>query len=185
MSDHFLSDQPLPGMPTPSIQSATNTNPTSPETDRELAPKQAIIDRFNNKIVRSPGCWFWVGAVSSPDGYGRFTWQENSVQHSMSAHRFALLAAGVSLGVGDVAEHACNEPLCVKVADDHVHRSTQSDNLNYAVRSGRHRGNQPATGSHDRAQRSLRIRAALKDGWDPTAYTRAIMASDDNQPPLF
>ncbi|MEZ2123000.1 hypothetical protein [Corynebacterium sp. CCM 9203] len=37
----------------------------------------------------------------------------------------------------------------------------------------------------NRRARSLRIRTALRTGWDQTAYARAITDIPDNQPPLF
>lgn len=45
-------------------------------------------------MVVSPTCWYWVGAISIPDGYGRFTWQRGGVQRTLAAHRFSLLASG-------------------------------------------------------------------------------------------
>ncbi|MCQ9334495.1 hypothetical protein NQ042_10505 [Corynebacterium phoceense] len=169
---------PEPIVEEPSSSPEVSTNPSLAVTPNDIA-------RFNSKVVRSPSCWFWTGAISTPDGYGRFTWQRDNEQRTMLAHRFALLSAGVNLPPGSVAEHACNEPLCVRVDDAHVHVSTQRDNLIYAVRSGRHLGPHAAVSSTNRARRSLRIRAALIDGWDSAAFYVAITEPAPEQPPLF
>ena len=103
----------------------------------------------------------------------------------MLAHRFALLAAGIDLADRDIAEHACNEPLCVRVSPDHVHRSTQSANLRYAVGRGRHDGSRLAVQSHNRAARSLGIRSALISGWNEDAYRAAVNGTRQEQLSLF
>lgn len=95
------------------------------------------------------------------------------------------MVAGHDLTCGTVAEHECNEPLCVRVGPGHVRVSTQAENLRYAVLNGRHDGNRPATVSTHRAERSLRIREALKGGWDARAFHAAIATPSPNQIPLF
>lgn len=91
----------------------------------------------------------------------------------MSAHRFALLLAYGDDTDGTVAEHRCNEPLCVRVDQEHVIISTQSANLRYAVSLGRAGAHRAPTNGQTRVQRSLAVRAALADGWDPVAYAKA------------
>lgn len=91
----------------------------------------------------------------------------------MSAHRFALLLSGVDQVDGAVGEHRCNEPLCVRVDADHVISSTQTANLLYAVSCGRAGTNRVTGDGRTRAQRSLAVRAAVVDGWDPLAYAQA------------
>lgn len=133
----------------------------------------------------SPTCWYWVGAISIPDGYGRFTWQRDGVQRTLAAHRFSLLASGQNIE-GQVAEHHCNEPLCVRVGGKHVFASTQAANVAYAVRLGRHRGNlRTVSEGQGGAARSLRIRGALSEGWDQEAYLRAVTEVDQDQSLLF
>lgn len=153
--------------------------------DDSLEITSEDIKRFNTHVVKSPTCWFWTGAISSPDGYGRFTWQRGRKQRTMLAHRFALAASGINLN-GLVAEHFCNEPLCVRVCDEHVFPSTQSDNIRYAVRLGRHRGNSMGVSDgRPQAERSQRIREALRKGWDSDAFYIAITAPSTNQQTLF
>ena len=91
----------------------------------------------------------------------------------MSVHRFALLLAYGDDVDDAVAEHRCNEPLCVRVDQEHVITSTQSANLRYAVALGRAGAHRAPTGGRTRAQRSLDVRAAVAGGWDPVAYAQA------------
>lgn len=155
-------------------------------SDPGLNPSAGAVDRFNKKVVRSPGCWFWIGAISTPDGYGRFTWQESGRQRTMLAHRFALLVSGADLDGSIVGEHECNEPLCVRVSPVHVHASTQAANMAYAASLGRLRGPRPGSSSGiNRAERSKRIRTALAQGWNYTKFLDAIGMTDFEEARLF
>lgn len=167
--------------------SETSTAPSSVVTyDPELVPDDDAIRRFWDKVVKGPRCWIFTGTVSSPDGYGRFTFQRNNRQRTMSAHRFALLVSGHELVPGLVGEHHCNEPLCVRVDADHLGLTTQAENLAWAVACGRQRGNKPgALANINRADRSRRVREAVKDGWDEDRYRLALQCTDENQLPLF
>ena len=128
--------------------------------DPELPFDDKTVKTFFEHVVKSPhGCWLWVGSISSPDGYGRFSERE-------------------------VAEHECNEPLCVRVGCGHVRKTTQRENLRYAVALGRHTGNRVAvTALSSRVERSRRIRNALRDGWDERRYREAIFGVDSDQHP--
>lgn len=179
-------DIPLPGMPNPTTRTTPTKSKTGIINDPSLSITPADIQRFNNKVIHSPHCWLWTGAISTPDGYGRFTWQHNKHQRTMLAHRFALLLHGITLNDATMAEHSCNQPLCVRVDPGHVHASTQADNLAYAVSLGRHRGNQPgALAGADRTARSRRVRDALRNGWNADQYRRALGSSTSNEPTLF
>lgn len=144
--------------------------------DRTLLPDAATEERFWSHVVRSRRCYFWTGAVSSPDGYGRITFRRNNRQRAMSAHRFALLLKYPELGevadstgttsVDSIGEHHCNEPLCVRVDPEHVQIGTQATNLAFAVLLGRHRGSIP-TALQSRVSRSLAVRDYLTAGGDP------------------
>ena len=156
-------------------------------SDPGLDFDDAVIESFFRHVVKSPhGCWLWTGSISSPDGYGRFTWQRDSRQRTISAHRFALLASGVEFGPGEVAEHECNEPLCVRPGPGHVRKTTQRENLAYAVELGRHTGNRVAViALSSRVERSRRVREALADGWDEDKYRAAIFGVSGDQQTLF
>jgi len=137
-------------------------------------PPPDTITRFWAKVTRTPGCWWWGGAVSHPDGYGRISWTHHGQRRTLSAHRFALLLDTGPLGHHTVAEHHCNETLCVRVHPAHLHPGTQSANLRYAVALGRHRG--PRPGDIDPRgyyARALAIRASLNSGYDPIRLDHA------------
>ncbi|MGI9588507.1 MAG: hypothetical protein ACR2MR_09945 [Dietzia maris] len=63
-------DVPLPGLDwevRPRQRRASLPRPY----DAKLAPTDRAITSFWDRVVFSPGCWIWVGAISDPDGYGR------------------------------------------------------------------------------------------------------------------
>lgn len=133
-------------------------------TETGLMPTPADIARFWSHVAKGPAnngedggsCWICTGPISTPDGYGRFSWQTGMKRRTMSAHRFALLLEmGEELPPGLVGKHACCEPLCVRVHERHLRTATQAENIDYAVFRGRHIGNRRGSGSESRAQRSL------------------------------
>lgn len=136
-----------------------------------IAPSPHTIDRFWSRVIRSPGCWLWVGAISGGDGYGR-TWRHGATSRTESAHRFALLIAD-QLTDGVIGEHRCNEPLCLRVGEGHLIASTQAANLRYAVTCGRTGIIRSLLHRQDRHARSLAVRAAVAGGWNAVAYARA------------
>ncbi|MFI8592349.1 hypothetical protein [Dietzia maris] len=179
---------PLPGLeliaPSPVPSGAVRRSRPYSAT---LPPTQAAIDAFWSRVVKAPsdGCWFLISAISGVDGYTRLTWRSGGVSRTESGHRFALLLAG-QLADGVVAEHRCNEPLCVRVDPGHVVASTQSANLRYAVACGRTGAIRNPDQHTDRHSRSVAVRDALADGWNPEAYARASAnAAPPNTPSLF
>lgn len=143
------------------------------------------VARFWTKIVKTPTCFYWRGSVSFPDGYGRFTFTDGDTPRTLSAHRFALLLEYGDLGDGIVGEHDCDETLCVRVADGHLKRGTQSANLAHAVAVGRHIGPTPAGGDpRGRYGRAVAIRDALRNGYDADRLRAALAGySFDAQAP--
>lgn len=101
------------------------------------------------------------------------TWRSGEHSRTMSAHRFALLLAYGQDSACAIGEHRCNEPLCVRVDQEHVIVSTQRANLRYAVSLGRAGAHRAPTDGRTRVERSLAVRAALAGGWDPIAYAQA------------
>ena len=152
----------------------------------DLTPTADAIGRFWTHVVSTPDCALWVGAISGGDGYGRFSWRANSLSRTMSAHRFALLLAHGDHEAGTVAEHRCNEPLCVRVDPAHVIASTQSANLRYAVACGRAGHPRTLAAPADRHARSLAVRAAVSGGWNAAAYAAASgITPPPEHPTLF
>lgn len=155
-----------------------------PETVRPPSP--ATVARFWSKVIRTPTCWWWTGAISSPDGYGRITYSTNGIPVTLSAHRFALLLADGELPPAMVCEHGCNETLCVRVDPEHAHAGTQAGNLQYAVSLGRHRGSRPGNiDPRGHYARALAIREALAEGYDPIRLAHARDAALVGTAPLF
>jgi len=161
-------DPVLPGLEFLTPQPTAEPQPTVP------APSAATIARFWSRVVKTPTCWWWTGAISSPDGYGRITYSTAGVPVTLSAHRFALLLADGELPAAMVCEHRCNETLCVRVDPGHAQAGTQTANLHYAVSLGRHRGPHPGDiDPRGRYNRALAIREALADGYDPLRLAHA------------
>lgn len=159
-------------------------------TDPQLPLTPRAVDRFWSQVVRGEGdqCWIWCGAISYPDGYGRFTWQTHGARRTVSAHRVALMIEhGGELGEGVIGEHGCCEPLCVRVDQAHLWPATQAENIAHAVHLGRHRGNIPVTGSHHRWERSRLVRDTVRDGGGEHAYRRArqMLTVDEAQLALW
>lgn len=173
-------DVPLPGLEiAPQARQRDVIAPRRPYS-AHIMPSEATIERFWARVVRTPHCWIWTGAISGGDGYGRITWRRDGVSRTMSAHRFALLLVHGDDATCSVGEHRCNEPLCVRVDAAHVIPSTQTANLRYAVSCGRAGAHRAANDGRTRAERSLAVRGAVIDGWDPLAYARA--AGETNLP---
>lgn len=154
--------------------------------DTSLRPSKANIAAFWSKVVKSPTCWYWVGAISAPDGYGRFNFQRENRQRTMLAHRFSVELVHGPLAPDVVCEHKCNEPLCVRVGPEHLVESTHSENVRYAIALGRLSGHALLDGQgRSRYERSLAIREALRDGYDAGALLRAKTDPGKSQGTLF
>jgi hypothetical protein len=169
---HF-DDVPLPGLDV--IETRQHVVRRTRRADASLRPTEAARNSFWRRVIKAPGtgCWIFAGAISSPDGYGRIAWRCDGRERTLSAHRFALEMALGPLDEAVVAEHKCNEPLCVRVGAGHVIQSTQRDNLAYAVSLGR-AGTKFTVGTVNRYARSVAVRAAVAGGWDRRAYLAAI-----------
>lgn len=140
--------------------------------------------RFAAKIIRTPSCFWYTGAIGD-DGYGRYTYldHDTAAQRTVSAHRFAwelTRPPGELINASDVLMHECNNTLCVHVGPGHVILGTQMQNIRYADRLGRRRGNRPVA-SHPAALVARQHRAALLAGTIPTVGDHAL----DEHPTLF
>ncbi|MCK8674859.1 HNH endonuclease [Rhodococcus sp. HM1] len=154
--------------------------------DNSLRPSKANIAAFWSKVIKSPTCWYWVGAISAPDGYGRFNFQRQNRQRTMLAHRFSVELVHGPLAPDVVCEHKCNEPLCVRVGPEHLVESTHSENVRYAIALGRLAGHALFDGQgRTRYERSLAIREALRDGYDAESLLHAKINPGDSQGTLF
>ncbi len=76
--------------------------------------RTAVVDRwrFDRKVVWSPTCLWWVGAIAD-DGYGRFATGTGQV---MSAHRWLWEQDVGPLPAGVRLRHCCDETSWVRLA---------------------------------------------------------------------
>ena len=138
--------------------------------------RAAVVDRwrFDRKVVWSPTCLWWVGAIAD-DGYGRFAAGNGQV---MSAHRWLWEQDVGPLPAGVRLRHCCDETSCVRLA--HLLPGSHRLNLGDMTRRGRaggphHHGRADIRGPAGRARA---IRAALTGGYHPDRLTAAITAGE-------
>lgn len=131
---------------------------------------EKIRVRFNASIVKSEGCWTWVGYINK-GGYGKIYFRDKLE----SAHRISFM---LDRGLEDLPKscvlHSCDNTKCVR--PDHLFSGTQLDNIDDMNRKGRHWNSQkthcknghPFSGENlviqANGQRSCRI--CLKDYFD-------------------
>jgi len=131
--------------------------------------------RFAAKVVCTPGCHFWVGAIAG-DGYGRFAVSGGRV---VRAHRWAWEQAYGPVPDGLMVMHGCDETSCVNAVECLL-LGDQAANLEQMARRGRSAG-RAHWGCADRrraAGRARAIREALRGGYDPVRLAAAVAAGD-------
>ena len=97
-------------------------------------------ERFWNKVRVTPGCWLWIGAVSSR-GYGGF----KVGRRDERAHRVSYQMHFGPIPDGLFVLHRCDTPLCVN--PDHLFVGTHADNMRDMTQKGRAARGQ-ANGAH-------------------------------------
>ncbi|MCY1655689.1 hypothetical protein OVA21_00320 [Dietzia sp. SL131] len=78
----LFDDIPLPGLELEPRHEGVVTERRA--YSNAIAPSAHTIDRFWSRVIRSPGCWLWVGAISGGDGYGRNRAKLHLVDYSTS-----------------------------------------------------------------------------------------------------
>ena len=73
-------------------------------------PTAADTIRFNAKVSRTDGCWYWTGAMAGT-GYGSFGYRGVAVP----AHRFSYAVHRGFIPPGMVLDHLCRVKLCVNL----------------------------------------------------------------------
>ena len=166
-------------------------------TSRRSQPLQLAVDpvahaaeiaRFEAAVVRGPAatdCWLFVKAIGG-DGYGRWWIRRDGRRIMVRANRYALAVSlnGEVLPAWERALHGCDVPLCVRVSEPgelglrHVFAGSQRDNMEQMGRSGRGGGRlairRGDAGVKARRDRSIALRAAVRDGWNAEAVADAL-----------
>lgn len=88
------------------------------------------VEKFLSKVVKSNGCWFWTGAVST-HGYGN-VWFNGAWT---SAHRLSWELRNGAVPDGLFVLHRCDVRNCVRPS--HLFLGTQRDNLDDMTVKGR------------------------------------------------
>jgi hypothetical protein len=149
---------------------------------------RAECARFDSFIVRGPteaDCDIFAGAIGK-DGYGRFCIYRDGVELCVRPNRYALARAlGRPLEGSVLALHECDIPLCVKISRreslrQHVVAGSQRDNMTRMARMRRGGGRPvvPSNGLQARRERSVALRAAVRNGWDAAAVESALLGAE-------
>lgn len=102
-------------------------------TTREYRPLSDPAQRFWSKVQKTETCWNWTG--SKVQGYGVFSMGVH--RRGIRAHRLSYeWAHGVTLPIGIVVCHHCDNPQCVR--PEHLFVGTTADNVRDKVAKNRH-----------------------------------------------
>ena len=88
-----------------------------------------LVERFNQKIVRSEDCWSWKGCLRS--GYGAIRY----AGHLLSAHVLSYRIHCGDIPEGHVIRHSCHNRECTN--PKHLSTGTPADNAADTAKAGR------------------------------------------------
>jgi len=93
----------------------------------------SILERYPDRVVpiTESGCWIWTGPITER-GYGTTGHSGNPV------HRESYRLSKGPIPPNMFVLHSCDVPLCVNPA--HLRVGNQKDNMQDAVKRGRHTG---------------------------------------------
>jgi hypothetical protein len=83
--------------------------------------KIALVERFENKINKTDGCWLWKVSATKA-GYGLFYFDGKLGL----AHRFSYEFYNGPIGEGMSVLHSCDNPFCVN--PEHLFLGSLKDN---------------------------------------------------------
>lgn len=80
------------------------------QRNAERNPHKTPIEKFNDHVARTDGCWLWRGPLDQ-DGYGCL-WAVISGQRIQRAHRAAWALFRGPIPPGLMVRHHCDNPSC-------------------------------------------------------------------------
>lgn len=96
------------------------------------ARAKPTIKRYLEKVLKSDGCWKWLGAKTK-NGYGVI--RGNASGKPIFAHRFSYAHFNGCIPDGLLVLHKCDNPECTN--PDHLFVGTQKDNVHDMMAKGR------------------------------------------------
>ena len=96
-------------------------------------PGATLAERFWPKVVKTEGCWGWIGAKDS-GGYGQLGPTKTN-RHHLKASRVSWELHFGPIPDGMYVCHRCDNPVCVR--PDHLFLGTAADNMRDCVAKGR------------------------------------------------
>jgi hypothetical protein len=143
---------------------------------RAFLADPATIERYHSKVYRrpGPGCWYWLGAISSA-GHGRLRSGTRALEPERSAARVVashvygfqlsrgLLRPDPATGLLPVIRHRCDEASCHRPS--HWVTGPAADNVADFTARGKVPGS-PLTDRRGAAGRAIAIRGAILAGLD-------------------
>lgn len=129
-----------------------------------------LRERFEEKIRKTDGCWYWIGSHNGKYGQMRVDYRLEF------AHRLAWQLYIGSIPLGMCVCHRCDNGMCVRPS--HLWIGTQGENLRDMVRKNRQRWN-PLRGSACGTAKLTevqvrRIKERLRDG----GSSKVLLASE-------